>query len=119
VCCIISISAQEGSGAVSRTGKLLFSPGNILATPGALAAIADSPGDSLLDLLMRHLPGDWREMDEHDRRENELSLREGFRILSSYTLKSGVVVWVITKPLGKARFHRRRDELEKYPFRLE
>jgi len=36
-------------------------------------------------------------MDEHDRRENELSLREGFRILSAYTLPSGAKIWVITE----------------------
>jgi hypothetical protein len=81
---------------VSRTRKVLFAPGNILATPGALAAVSAS-GDSLLDLLMRHLAGDWSEMSEHDRRENDLSLREGFRIVSSYTLKSGVVILLISE----------------------
>jgi hypothetical protein len=34
-------------------------------------------------------PEDWA--------ENDLSVREGFRILSAYTLKSGVKIWVITE----------------------
>jgi len=67
---------------VSRTGKIPFAHGNILSTPGALVAVSAS-GNSLLDLLMRHLSGDWSEMSEHDGRENDLSLHEGLRILSS------------------------------------
>jgi len=63
---------------VSRTSKALFAPGNILATPGVLAAVSAS-GDSLLDLLIRHLTGDWSEMSEHDRRENELSVERGWQ----------------------------------------
>ena len=35
--------------------------------------------------------------DEHDRRENELSVNEGFRILSAYTLSDGNKIWVITE----------------------
>lgn len=81
---------------MSGTGKILFRPGHILATPGALAAISAS-GNLLFDLLMRHLTGDWSELDEHDRRENELSLQNGWRILSSYRLNSGMRVWLITE----------------------
>ncbi len=81
---------------MSKTGKVLFFPGQVLATPGALEAIQAS-GDSSFDLLMRHLTGDWGNVDEHDRRENELSVREGFRILSAYALKTGLKVWVITE----------------------
>ena len=35
--------------------------------------------------------------DEHDRRENELSVNEGFRILSAYTLSDGTKIWIITE----------------------
>ena len=31
------------------------------------------------------------------RRQNELSLREGFRLMSVYTLPNGVKIWVITE----------------------
>lgn len=81
---------------MSKTGLILFWPGEVVATPGALEAIKAS-GDSPFDLLVRHMTGDWREMDEHDRKENELSVKRDFRILSSYTLSNGTKVWIITE----------------------
>ena len=42
-------------------------------------------------------PGDRGDVSPDDARENELSVREGFRILSSYRLASGVTVWIITE----------------------
>lgn len=73
-----------------------FSPGQIMATPGALEAFTAS-GESPLTFLERHLNGDWGELDEHDTRENELSLHHGWRILSCYRLSTGVKFWVITE----------------------
>jgi len=32
-----------------------------------------------------------------DWEENELSVREGFRVLSSYTLSTGKKIWIITE----------------------
>jgi hypothetical protein len=54
-------------------------------------------GEDVLDHLERHLSGDWGEVCEEDRQENELSEKNGWRILSAYTLKNGVVIWVITE----------------------
>ncbi|MDE3075945.1 MAG: plasmid related protein [Chloroflexota bacterium] len=51
----------------------------------------------MLDLLFRHVSGDWGELDEEDKAENELSLREGFRLLSAYTLRNGEKIWIITE----------------------
>ena len=73
-----------------------FPLGHIVATPGALEAISAS-GEDVLDYLERHQQGDWGEVCEEDRQENELSLKNGWRILSAYTLKTGVVIWVITE----------------------
>jgi hypothetical protein len=78
---------------VSRTK---FEPGRIVATPGALEAFRQS-GDEPLTYLQRHLAGDWGDVDEHDRRENELSLQHGWRILSAYTLSDGEKIWIITE----------------------
>jgi len=79
------------------TKVALFSLGQIVATPGALAAL-EKTGQTPLDFLSRHVRGDWGELDEHDRKENELSLKRGFRLLSSYRLSSGdTKVWVITE----------------------
>ena len=66
----------------------LFSLGQIVATPGALAALAKA-GQTPLDFLTRHVCGDWGELDTHDRKENELGLKRGFRLLSSYRTSSG------------------------------
>ncbi|MGB9237037.1 MAG: hypothetical protein WCC04_21725 [Terriglobales bacterium] len=73
-----------------------FSPGQIVATPGALDALRAS-GESPLSFLERHLAGDWGELGETDVRENELSLQHGWRILSCYRLSTGVRFWVITE----------------------
>ncbi len=43
------------------------------------------------------MTGDWGDLDDEDKKENELSVKEGFRILSAYKLETGVKVWVITE----------------------
>ena len=73
-----------------------FDSGQIVATPGALDAMASS-GDDPLDFLCRHLDGDWGDVDEHDRQENELSLQRGWRLLSCYRLSDGTKMWIITE----------------------
>ena len=65
-----------------------FTPGSLYITPGAAAAFATS-GDDVTVYLIRHISGDWGELDEHDRYENELSLMQGFRLLSAYSLSDG------------------------------
>jgi hypothetical protein len=69
--------------------------GRIVATPGALEVLAEA-GEDLHLLLARHRSGDWGELNEDDRRENERSLRHGWRILSSYPAR-GQTVWIITE----------------------
>jgi hypothetical protein len=76
--------------------EIKFQPGQLVATPGALDAFRKS-GDSPLDLLQRHLLGDWGDVDEHDRMENEFSLQNGLRILSAYRLTDGENIWIITE----------------------
>lgn len=78
-----------------RTGLLKFSPGQIVATPGALEAFTAS-GERPLDYLYRHLQGDWGDLSPEDKQANEDALKHGNRILSAYTLATGVRVWVIT-----------------------
>lgn len=79
-----------------RTEKVSFALGQVVATPGALQALEDSrqvPGE----FLSRHLAGDWGDVPPEDAAENELSLLEGFRLLSSYRTRAGVRLWVITE----------------------
>ncbi|MDP9476312.1 MAG: hypothetical protein M3R38_11650 [Actinomycetota bacterium] len=73
-----------------------FDLGRIVATPGALALLGETGTDALA-LLSRHVSGDWGELDGHDRRENERSLKNGWRLLSSYPLPTGEKVWIITE----------------------
>ena len=70
--------------------------GRVVATPGAIRALEEA-GVSPASLLARHASGDWGELTEHDRKENEFSLKNGFRILSSYALGNGAKIWVITE----------------------
>jgi hypothetical protein len=82
---------------MNNTAKPLFSLGQIVSTPGALSALGKE-GIDASSLLKRHANGDWSEMCEQDRRENQLSVTEGFSILSAYTLpRTGVKLWVITE----------------------
>ena len=73
-----------------------FNPGQVVATPGALAAF-EASGESHFDYLTRHLSGDWGDVDAEDASENEVSLKHGWRLLSAYTLKNGTMIWVITE----------------------
>ena len=73
-----------------------FPPGQIVATPGALAALEEA-GEIPGIFLKRHLTGDWGEVDDHDRRENELSVVQSFWLLSAYTLSNGTKLWIITE----------------------
>ena len=75
----------------------LFSLGRVLATPGALDALHRNPSVGAWCYLRRHMTGDWGDLDNADVAENELSLREGFRLLSAYALPDGTRFWIITE----------------------
>lgn len=96
-----------------------FHLGRIIATPGALEALAIS-GKTPTTFLAQHLVGEWGELDEHDRAENEISIREGLRLLSAYDLLNGVRIWVITEADGAGRalrchFHSYLTASEGFP----
>ena len=75
----------------------LFSLGQIVATPGALAAL-EKTGQHPQEFLSRHLHGDWgKDLSDEDCRENQFGLEHGFRILSSYRTNAGDKLWVITE----------------------
>ena len=50
----------------------LFSLGQVVATPGALAALGKA-AQQPLDFLARHVHGDWGDLCDEDRNENRLS----------------------------------------------
>jgi hypothetical protein len=69
--------------------------GRVVATPGALRVLSEI-GEDPFDLLARHALGDWGELCAFDRRQNEIALRDGYRVLSSYDVLEDRV-WVITE----------------------
>ena len=73
-----------------------FSLGRIVATPGALEVLEEA-NQNPFEFLERHQAGDWGELCEDDKSENEFSLKNGFRILSAYRTLHVVKVWVITE----------------------
>lgn len=74
----------------------LFPLGRVVATPGALEALAEA-GIDPTKLLDRHIVGDWGELCEEDWQGNEFSLNRGFRLLSNYPLPDGQKLWIITE----------------------
>jgi hypothetical protein len=77
--------------------KPLFPLGNLVATRASWDAIANA-SDNPLRLVARHAVGDWGDIDEENRRENERCLEYGCRLLSAYTLRDGTRIWIITEP---------------------
>jgi hypothetical protein len=88
-CRLSAVMAQE-------RGDRKFPLGQLIATPGAAAAL-DATGEHPTTYLRRHWRGDWGELDMEDVAENEFSLTRGLRLLSAYNLKDGTRIWIITE----------------------
>lgn len=78
------------------SSKPLFSLGQIVATPGALEALATS-GQCPAEFLRRHVVGDWGDVCPDDAKLNDDALVDGSRLLSAYHTAKGVKLWVITE----------------------
>lgn len=75
---------------------MTFPLGRLVATPGALQALAESRQSPSV-FLARHSAGDWGLVDEEDRLLNDEALRDGSRLLSAYETERGVRLWIITE----------------------
>ena len=74
-----------------------FSLGQTLITPGALRVLGELQVLPLT-LYRRHVSCDWSELEAEDQRSNELAVRRGGRIFSSYHAGTPKVkFWVITE----------------------
>ena len=71
-----------------------ISLGKTVITANAMGTLDQ---DSVQEALRRHANGDWGDLSPEDRQENDLSAREGFRILSAYTDTQGTKFWIITE----------------------
>ncbi len=76
----------------------LFSLGAVTISPGAQAALT-ARGVGAAPFLARHQRGDWGEVDDRDREENEFAVRHEWAIYaptSIYTLDAGDELLIIT-----------------------
>ena len=73
-----------------------FRLGTVLMTPGAIKAF-ERTGEDPDTYLARHASGDWGDINEQDKQENEFSLKHNLRLLSAYHLADGTKIWIITE----------------------
>lgn len=73
-----------------------FPLGNVVATPGALRAIANAC-QTPNEFIRRHALGDWGHVDADDAQANDDALRNGERLLSVYRTRLKERLWVITE----------------------
>lgn len=72
-------------------------------TFGLGRTLITAPASHALDLddvqsaLHRHAAGDWGDCSAEDWKENDLSLREGFRLVSFYRDRRGTKFYIITE----------------------
>ena len=85
------------------TAKPRFPLGQVVMTPGAMAAIEEA-GQQPIEFIARHVCGDWgSELDAEDAKANDAACQhEGDvdrqeRILSAYKTRLNVKIWVITE----------------------
>lgn len=81
--------------------KPLFPLGQIVATAAVSELIHQHGLDAeIQNLLQRHVTGDYGNVCDSDKAENELSVKEGYRILSAYSICIGTEeykIWIITE----------------------
>lgn len=71
-----------------------FQMGRLVATPAAIEA---APREVLLQLLERHLSGDWGDVSKTDAKANEYAISHGLRIISWYQTPGGERIQIITE----------------------
>lgn len=76
--------------------QALFALGELYITQNAADAL-EQAGQPPTAFLLRHIVGDWGELDAEDRATNDEAVATEGRILSAYTTTVGEKVWVITE----------------------
>jgi hypothetical protein len=74
----------------------LFALGQVVAMPGALAAIERS-GELVVAFIRRHAMGDWGDICDEDKKLNNQAVVAGARLLSSYLSTRNEKLWIITE----------------------
>lgn len=76
--------------------KPLFHPGKLLVSHAALAALRTN-GVPVISIVLRHIAGDWGIVSEDDKRQNDVSILAGLRLISIYRLPDQTRILVITE----------------------
>lgn len=79
--------------------QIKFNPGQIVVTRAVNDLIAGNEDFAahVYLALNRHLAGDWGNLCDEDRVQNEVALLDGERLFSAYTKKGVPPIWIITE----------------------
>lgn len=89
-------AATEQDKPAAHSSKIICFPlGQIVATPGALALL-DRGAVNAASLIQRHKSGDWGNVPPEDAEQNDASVVNGNRIMSSYPIGDDRL-WIITE----------------------
>ncbi len=87
----------------------LFELGTVYGTPGAVEQL-EKRGIPPEAYIARHVTGDWGDLDEGDRAENEFAVTRELRLLSAYQIDEHFTLWIITEADRSATTLLRPDE---------
>ncbi|WP_434661493.1 hypothetical protein P5W99_00820 [Paraburkholderia sp. A3BS-1L] len=76
--------------------KPLFHPGELLVSHAILAALRAN-SVPVISIVLRHIAGDWGIVPEDDKRQNDVSIMAGLRLISIYRLPDQTRILVITE----------------------
>ena len=87
----------QTAAAVQPAIQPRFALGRVVMTRGIHALVTTGQVNPI-PLLRRHVSGDWGDMSEPDKRQNDCAVRGGDdRIMSSYKLSESLKIWIITE----------------------
>lgn len=73
--------------------EFVLDPGKLYVTENAISTVNASVA---AHSFVRHVSGDWGDVDEEDRAANDRAVKEGGRVLSSYE-DDGQRYWILTE----------------------
>ncbi len=76
-----------------------FRLGRTVMTRGVNDLVAENTAFAkfVVESLVRHATGDWGNLSAEDKAENDLSLKQGLRLLSAYENEGLPKIWIITE----------------------
>ena len=78
---------------------ILFPLGQQVVTRGVADRLTEDEAFAqfVIGSMRRHASGDWGDLCEEDRKENQFSLQNGFRLFSAYEREGLPKIWIITE----------------------